>query len=543
MLKSVKVRKKNYLCSEHVKHNTMKKNLLPLLVFALVTSALYAQDANLYSIFYHEKPGFSYYIGNPFQQRDGDYILDTYLYENIGYNQIPFGYMIYKVSPSSHAITDSLLVDGWEAGTTFLTRDPSGEGNIRAIYEYHEDCDSTFVRLTHFPDNDLHHNPAEDIVAPLCDGLGYAGHSLFDRNDDLITTYYKPITEQHGDQYMARIGLDGTLKHQALLIENHFTNFEPLREFKDSPLQYFQWYGAYDPPYSDFTVYVIDSLFNTDTVPLNGILREELLFQHPYDSSIVIIAYEHLIIDYGTEVISAGGNDILVAAQYAIDTNFSSTNADRGVAVAKYDLVTKRLKCYAVFNDFHWYGSDGSPMGLKMLDDGTVYFLYKEHGYPEESINIVKMNANLNVEWKRFCKTQNINMYWRFNSPIAIEDEAGEEIGVAWTGGALKDGNYDINGWVYFMLNHDGPVDVDDNGIVVRPYAFWPNPAKGILNLQYSPDVTPTRIELYDLQGRLVRRQTTTLESINMEGLAAGTYMMRVTLQGGKVFSDKVVKE
>ena len=28
-----------------------------------------------------------------------------------------------------------------------------------------------------------------------------------------------------------------------------------------------------------------------------------------------------------------------------------------------------------------------------------------EMGYPEESIMVVKMDVNLNVEWKRFCKT------------------------------------------------------------------------------------------------------------------------------------------
>ena len=84
---------------------------------------------------------------------------------------------------------------------------------------------------------------------------------------------------------------------------------------------------------------------------------------------------------------------------------------------------------------------------------------------------------------------------------------------------------------------------VDENGLNGVMVSTFPNPAKGNLNLEFSPDVTPTRIELYDLQGRLVRRQTTALECINMEGLAAGTYMMRVTLEGGKVFSDKVVKE
>ena len=89
----------------------------------------------------------------------------------------------------------------------------------------------------------------------------------------------------------------------------------------------------------------------------------------------------------------------------------------------------------------------------------------------------------------------------------------------------------------------DCSLAVDENGLNGVMVSTFPNPAKGNLNLEFSPDVTPTRIELYDLQGRLVRRQATGLESIDMEGLPGGTYTMRVTLEGGKTFSDKVVKE
>ena len=61
-------------------------------------------------------------------------------------------------------------------------------------------------------------------------------------------------------------------------------------------------------------------------------------------------------------------------------------------------------------------------------------------------------------------------------------------------------------------------------------------------HLQYSPDTTPTQIELYDLQGRMVRSQRNDLENLNLQGLSSGTYTMHVTLENGKVFSDKVVK-
>ena len=71
----------------------------------------------------------------------------------------------------------------------------------------------------------------------------------------------------------------------------------------------------------------------------------------------------------------------------------------------------------------------------------------------------------------------------------------------------------------------------------------YPNPTQDQLLLQYSPDVEPKLVELYDLQGRLVRTQRNGLESIDMSQLPTGTYTMRVTLEDGKTFSDKVVKE
>ena len=77
----------------------------------------------------------------------------------------------------------------------------------------------------------------------------------------------------------------------------------------------------------------------------------------------------------------------------------------------------------------------------------------------------------------------------------------------------------------------------------VRPYAFYPNPTRDRLRLQYSPDVEPASIELYDLQGRLVRSQGSGLESFNLQGLAPGQYVMKVTMTDGITFSDKVVKE
>ena len=98
-------------------------------------------------------------------------------------------------------------------------------------------------------------------------------------------------------------------------------------------------------------------------------------------------------------------------------------------------------------------------------------------------------------------------------------------------------------------LRHFGSIikdelwDVDENQDFIRPYACFPNPVEYELHLTFSPDVTPMQIELYDLQGRLVRAQKNGLESLNMSNLPSGTYTMRVKMEDGKVFSDKIVNK
>ena len=517
----------------------MKMHLL-LFVFAFVASAVQAQHRDLYTFMYNDMTGYFYEILNSMQQRDGNLVTEIYLLEDAGNHvAVPFGNMFYKISSDPLAITESLFMANTVPQSSLLVRDPRGEGNIRTVFEYHEDCDSSFVRISRFSDNDLHVNPEEDVVVPLCEGAAMGGlyGSLLDCWDDLIMTYYKMRTEDRNDQYIVRIGLDGTLKQQALLADSIEFDVGPLRVLKESPLQYYQSnVVSYHPSNDNLAVYVIDSLFHRNIVILNKILSSEIIDAYH-------TVYEHLTINNLTEVIPVGGDDVLVAAQYTHDTNFYALTQDCGVAVAKYDLRTMRLKGYVVFNDFHWYGSTGYPMGLKMLEDGTVYFMYKERGYSEESVMVVKMDVNLNVEWKRFYKTGNIMMSAPLNPPIIFEDETGEESGIAWFGYGHKDGNYNKTGWVYFLLKHDGTVGINEGGVEVRPYACYPNPAHDELHLQFSPDVTPTSIELYDLQGRLVYSQDKSLENLNIQGFAAGPYLMKVTLDNGEEFTDKVVKE
>ena len=70
-----------------------------------------------------------------------------------------------------------------------------------------------------------------------------------------------------------------------------------------------------------------------------------------------------------------------------------------------------------------------------------------------------------------------------------------------------------------------------------------PNPVGNELSILFSPDVNPTRVELYDAQGRLVTSQAASLESVNTTDLKAGLYTVKVTFDDGKTYSDTVIKK
>ena len=502
----------------------------------MMALASFSQNANLYTVMFSDLPGYARNCFQSMQQRDGDIVINTYLLEEIGNNEaIPLGPLFYKVSPTTFSVTDSLF----QADTTIFyylwARDPNGGGNIRGTFEYNEESDSTFLRISHFPDDNLNTNPEEDIFIPM--GEGYIWGHLYpfvDCRGDLIMKYYKYHSDSHesADEYIVRIGSDGTLKHQALLSEDCDFFVHPYRLFNESPLQYYEWRGEI---MQNLSFILMDSLFNKNTVMLNKMLRETNIGPNMFE-------HEYLMFSSDTEVIPIGENEILVAAQYVHDTNFLYQHSECGVAVAKYDIRTMQMKGYVVFNDYPGSYTQGDVMGFKRMTDGSVYLVFREYPYPDESVIIVKMDANLNVEWKRFCKTSDIFVSWPLYRPMLYEDGQGEEQGIVWFGYGSKT-IHGHCGLVYFFLNHDGIPASVDGGIEVRPYTFYPNPAQDQLHLQYSPDVHPKQIELYDLQGRLLRTQGNAFESFGFGTLPAGTYTLRVTMENGQVFSDKVVKE
>ena len=215
---------------------------------------------------------------------------------------------------------------------------------------------------------------------------------------------------------------------------------------------------------------------------------------------------------------------------------------DRSTLFFSSDLEGK-IKDYLVIGSKN--NSNEVPVAFNAIDiakDGQgIYHGCYSHDdvistpFPNRLV-ITKTDENLSVAWEKAYTYP--SRFLQATYLLATNDG-----GCIVTGGAYDEASshYDL-----FVLKIDADGSVGTSEIVVeavRPYAFWPNPARDELRLQYSPDVKPAQAELFDLQGRLVLRQRNGLETLNLQGLAPGAYTLRVTLEDGKTFSDKVVKE
>ncbi len=479
------------------------------------------------------------------QQRDGDLVANVLLGIPSGDSHIPpsiVGTVLYKVSSISLQITDSMFVaDTTTPAWYMFAQDPRGEGNLRVNIEP-DNNGGTALRISHFSDDDLNVNHDEDVVAPLYDGIAfdYLDSYMMDSQGDLILKFYTENADGSFVCHIARCGVDGEVKYANVLPESQ--NFMiMMNEFESASKQYYQWKNGNE---QNLFIYLLDSTFQMKN---SYIINKQLYYKFyadPYYAE-VMSSFSFGSNNFNSTFVIPDGEDVVVAAPYNYDSAWVYDFHECGAAVARYELRTMQRKALKYFNDQPGPSTGVNIMCFQKTSDGNLYLVYRETDSEyNPTMTAVKMDRNLNVIWKRYCYeplSLKVDPNWSCYSDI-LKDENGNEKGIYIAGYSIR--NVDYKGGIFFFfLTDDSLDDVGEGNMEVRPYSYYPNPAKDQLHLNYSPDVQPTKIELYDLQGRLVRTQSNGLENVNMQNFAAGQYLMRVILENGKVYTDKIVKE
>lgn len=444
----------------------------------------------------------------------------------------PLGYVMHKVNREPEfEVSDTLfMADDEHLPWQLTAKNLQDKDNILAEFTNDFTNGNCYLRIRNF-DNQLNFDTTETIV-PIEDFIGNSGEPglLLDPEGDLVLSYYDYYSPE---RHFIRVGLDGTIKHQATINSVRIDSGSDAGPivFSESPLRYFYWGEYYDSSQMlDFVnCYLLDSLFNvTDSYTLPRLSDYSL-------------GYVDFNIDaLNTKVLGMDVGDFFVARSYYRPYALVPHIEDDGVIVMKYDssfnLLASRKFLSEPYN--HYVHPCARPLGLEKSHDGNIYFAYFTHSqFKPSQVSVVKMDSDLNVIWQRHCLEREYGR--NFGKMIVLEDNSVAIMGI----NTFDEAGYLDHTEAFYIIVNDDYDAVVETGTFIRPYMFYPNPVQTELYLQYSPDMQPQSVQLYDLQGHMVRTQRSGLESISMEGLPAGQYLMKVTLENGKTYSDKVVKE
>ena len=519
----------------------MKKLFLHI-VFALAAFHAQAQDYTCDSLFLKivhpaGSPYFSIRQPHSIMASDGSVLTCIPTKTLMNMKVVDFGDWLYRIDPLNQTVLDSAFVETdytmvEDNARPLLANAPDGNGYILAKLihnklSYPGFSGKTWLRISRI-DNGLNMQSHDEAVKVLLEDSKTINNLIgIKLEGEQIVLAYKRNART---QVMARVGLDGTV-HEQTAFDNLFLLDDVehgLAVFNDTPHEYSLSDWTTDDGETCLVYHVFDSLFTLkETIVMEG-HHGDIYPAHPgYSSS-------PMPLDDGTFV-----------QQFKYEQHNITRN---GACLQKYDKATHQFLAQALFESWPFYLDHekmGYPIGMVKTVNDNIYFAYRTNNNitggsatTKGWLGFAKLDSDLNILWQRYCLGSVSSTGGYLHNYCHVSQAAD---GFAIIGGIEKEGE-DCNFFYYFIHDED-PAGISEADTFIRPYMYYPNPAQDQLHLQYSPDVQPRQVELYDLQGRLVRVQQSDLEHVDLQGLSVGQYLMKVTLEDGKTFSDKVVKE
>lgn len=502
-----------------------------IFLFAFVILPVMCNAQSYDSIAHHNVGHYDIDLRNMMQLHDGNILANIQLFEidDQGHYIGDYGNMLLKIAPNGAVLLDSVFVADDDLNYFLIERNPIDKDNIYAKVVRNLDEGHCDLRISFF-DDDLNFKPEKEIWVPLYDAVfGSLADSYFlDENGDIMLRF--PISERNELHYY-RIGIDGGVKnHEVMPADVSPINYGTLGGhdfgvFNEQPAEYY-FAGLNHNDLSKMYIHVFDSAL---------VLKETLTPSGAPSNTQFDFGMRERVLDWDAET-------FMVASRW----HHLNSDLEDGVRITRY---WKEEPCEALATCYfrtmpqlligNFSIGCAFPFGLAKSGDGSLYFAYCTQdpetfyfGTPVGRVSVVKMDADFNIVWQRFC----------------LEPEGYSRVGSECI--ALEGGGVAVGGTVFgappelfFIVFNDEGWNVTEIDSHFRPYSYYPNPVKDQLSLFYSPDVWPSRIELYDLQGRKVLTQSSSLEQLDLQGLSAGQYLMKITLENGRTFTDKVVKE
>lgn len=141
-----------------------------------------------------------------------------------------------------------------------------------------------------------------------------------------------------------------------------------------------------------------------------------------------------------------------------------------------------------------------------------------------------------------FYKTDDANWVWDvFNNQTVLfgPNLKAQQRALSFMVYEDMNGHGYVNQIEFTMEEMNEPVYLETGEQSETAAKLHPNPTEGLVSIEGEK---ATVVQVYNTLGQLMKTVQNTNE-VSLEGLPQGVYLLRVTLDGGQVFSDKVVKE
>ena len=175
------------------------------------------------------------------------------------------------------------------------------------------------------------------------------------------------------------------------------------------------------------------------------------------------------------------------------------------------------------------------PIGLAKAGDGDLYFAYCTQdpetlyfGSPSGQVSVVKMDANLNIIWQRFCLEP--EGYARVGSELIALENGGVAVGGVVMGAPPE---------LFFLVFDDEGWAVSENAMLSQTCNVYPNPAREKVTIE---GIEAAEVMVYNALGQVVKTVRGKSE-VSVADLPSGTYSIWVKMEDGKAFSTKIVKK
>ena len=438
-----------------------------------------------------------------------------------------FGTNIIKMDESA-AITDSLFVEfpcpGQSASLScLLAKNPHESGSYILADFYHNEQDGKYHYAAIFFDDDL--NVTDAIDEPFkYDNvhLDNISQIFIDHNNDLVF-----CANNSGENIVfIKIDIYGKLLGilYSELSSDNYRSDTPAFIYDEEQNQYgflFQNIAVHEWGWSEggaMTVIVLDE--NMDIIMNKGLysLTNKIHLASRLDGAHKIISLPD-------------GN----FAMFARVINTSNGKESMQLSKLNRDFELMQYVTFAEGESFAVSIDDCMELG----EDGSIYVVWcvvGDYDTDETEEYVAYVDSDFNIQWeRRYFVTEGSVI-----GAVTLYSTIIRENGGLVIGGYNIDWNALIMYPILFVVDGEGEL-VSEHFNSFRPYSFYPNPANEVINIRFSPDVNAEKVEIYGMDGKLYHEQNFNMETVDVNSLSRGIYMMKVTFDNGSAYTDKIV--